>query len=124
MANYNAGNPIASGDSCTVGGPYYAVDISGTLIYVKSNKGRYSSAHIGPDITHLLGCERRSVANVAGRKFTSERPPSRTADHSSAGVIDADTPALLIATRELVSSANFITEATTHGSAIGLMNVG
>ncbi len=46
VVNYNAGNPIASGDSCTLGGSYYAVDINGTLIHVKSNKGQYLGAHI------------------------------------------------------------------------------
>lgn len=46
IANYNAGNPIASGTSCSIGGSYYAADINGTLVHVKSNKGQYLGAHV------------------------------------------------------------------------------
>ncbi len=46
VANYNAGQPIASGDSCTLGGAFYAVDVNGTLVRVKTNKGQYLGAHV------------------------------------------------------------------------------
>lgn len=46
VANYQAGVPIASGDSCHLGGGYYAVNVNGVLVRVKSNKGQYLGAHL------------------------------------------------------------------------------
>lgn len=65
----------------------------------------------------------RSRTSLGGNTLANARL-ILTGDHRPGGVLDAATPALLIATRELVSSANFNTGATTRGSAIGLMSVG
>jgi hypothetical protein len=52
VANYNAGIPIASGDSCTLGGAFYEVDVNGNLVHVKTNKGKYLGAHINAAQVH------------------------------------------------------------------------
>lgn len=65
----------------------------------------------------------RSRTSVGGNTLANARL-ILTGGPPPGGVPDAAAPALLIATRELVSSANFNAGATTRGSAIGLMSVG
>ncbi len=65
----------------------------------------------------------RSRTSLGGSMLANARL-ILTGDQPPSGAIGATTPALLIATRELVSSANFNTGATTHSLAIGLMSVG
>lgn len=46
VTNYNAAKPIASGNSCTLGGAYYQLNVNGVLVHVKSNRGQYLGAHV------------------------------------------------------------------------------
>ncbi len=46
VADYNAGHPIASGDSCHVGGSFYTLDVNDNLVFVKTNAGKYIGAHL------------------------------------------------------------------------------
>lgn len=52
VTDYNNGNPIASGDSCHIGGSFYTLDVNDNFVFVKTNQGRYLGAHINAVQVH------------------------------------------------------------------------